>query len=131
MPSESAAAGCSPTDRMRRPHFVLYSTNHISTVSATASTAVTSRFRFLATAFWVVRLPKIFGSLLAIGLDMVAPSKNIRQKNRANPGPMRFSAMPEMVWSARQVTAATACSSASSPPASPAARKPSQGLPVK
>ena len=62
---------------------------------------------------------------------MAALSKSLRQTNSDTPGASRLMATPETVWSALNVTEAMACSSAMSVPAMPAAKKPSQGLPVK
>jgi len=42
------------------------------------------------------------------GRVCVAPSKNTLDKNRARPGPIRFIAIPQTVWSALQVTEAKA-----------------------
>jgi len=70
-------------------------------------TTVTSTFKFWSAPF-TFRPPNSFGILLGTGCDMVAPSNNRRQTNRATPGPIKLMAIPDIVWSALQVMAANA-----------------------
>ena len=94
------------------------------------STTVTSMLRFAHGVPAKAPDPNTLGSVWTAGL-CVPPSHIRRARNRAMPGPSRLSAMPETFWSALNVTAATACSSAKAPPARPAIKKPSHALPVK
>ncbi|VWM02774.1 Uncharacterised protein [Collinsella intestinalis] len=93
------------------------------------NTTVTSTLRFAHGVPAKAPRPKILGSVSMEGL-CVPPSHMRRARKSARPGPNMLRAMPETFWSARKVTAATACSSAKTPPAMPAHRNAIQGLPV-
>ena len=73
----------------------------------------------------------IFGNFDGTGKDKAAPSKKYFDKNIASPGPIKFIARPDTVWSARKFIDAIACKSASKPPEIPAHNNPSHAFPVK
>ena len=98
--------------------------------TTSAMTVVISTFRLFRLPGSPL-LPKSLGILFVTGRVCVAPSKNTLDKNRARPGPIRFIAIPQTVWSALQVTEAKAWISPKTAPARPAQTKPSQGFPEK
>src|SRR6266550_2316808 len=142
-PSDSAACGCSPQARTRRPNFVRHSAHQDSGISANATrvsseTWVTSPPRTPATSETAnqplrssVRSHGDSPGTVTVLIggsdgDWVTPPPGVfvntsADRYRVMPAPRMLIATPETMWSTPNVTVASACSSPpSAPPSTPA-----------
>src|SRR3954447_18443913 len=139
-PSDSAAAGCSPTERIRNPSEVRHSTNH---VNGTRSNAIrVSQFMSVVIPwmgpaiseitgiFWrssdpitleitgtlnVPTFPTTWGDCVALP-PVVGAAWPTTDRNRADPTAMMLMPTPDATCSMPNVTVATAWISPNSPP---------------
>src|SRR5919108_735959 len=120
-PRVRVASGFSPADRSRSPNRVRFSTKMIGKTSANASGVI-------GDMSWNAR-PSPAGSEDRRGMsfapkfgtpdvDCDADPKNSWDRNRARPRATTLITTPDTMWSTRNVTVATACTSANSRPES-------------
>ena len=120
-PSESAAAGCSPTERSRRPNGVRNTTNHV------IGTRMNARYTRGLNDNWSMPNSCHDGRRLRMGVLVAVLLYRPDSTTAGMPMAIRLMAVPLMIWSARYLMDTTAWIQPTKPPTTRPARTPSHG----